>query len=216
MPPLPPPLPPAERPVGQLVAEAIRLYGRRPFAALGLGVGPALLNVLARESERGSLVVIPLVGGLVVSTSLVGACLLADPRRRRTLAAVATGAVVFVPVPFLAVFFVLPALLWLALFGLVVPVLVYEGGSVRRALARAVRLARADFVHALGALATLAIIVFLTQSVLFFLLRGTGDQTLTAASFIASLVVTPLLFLGTALLYFDQAAREDREHVPHR
>jgi hypothetical protein len=216
VPPLPPPLPPAERPVGQLVAEAIRLYARRPFAALALGVGPALINVLARVSEQASLVVIPLVGGLVVSTSVVGACLLADPRRVRPLAALVTGALVFVPVPFLAIFFVLPALVWLALVGLVVPVLVYEGGSVRDALVRATRLARADFVHVLGALAALAIIVFLTQSVLFFLLRGTGDQTLAAASFIASLVVTPLIFLGVALLYFDQVARQDRGRVSRR
>ena len=216
MPPLPPPLPPEERPVGQLVAEAIRLYGRRPFASIALGVGPALVNVLARTDGRWSLFVIPLAAGLAISSSLVGACLLADERRRRPLAALAAGAVAFTPTPFLAVFFILPALVWLGLIGLVVPVLVYEGGRVQDAFVRALRLARADFVHVLGAFATLAIIVFLTQSVLFFLLRGTGDQTLTAASFIATLVVTPLLFLGSALLYFDQAARQDRDRVPRR
>jgi hypothetical protein len=216
MPPLPPPLPPEERPVGQLVAEAIRLYGRRPFASVALGVGPALVNALARANGEWSLVVIPFAAGLAVSTSLVGACLLADARRQRPLAALAAGALVFIPVPFLAVLFILPALVWLGLVGLVVPVLVYEGGGLRDAFVRAFRLAWADYVHVLGALATLAIIVFLTQSVLFFLLRGTGDQTLTAASFIASLVVTPLLFLGVALLYFDQVARQDRSRVPRR
>jgi hypothetical protein len=216
MPPLPPPLPPEERPVGQLVAEAIRLYGRRPFAAIALGIGPALVNVLARTDGSWSLFVIPIAAALAVSTSLVGACLLADERRRRPLAALAAGAVVFIPVPFLALLFILPALVWLGLVGLVVPVLVYEGGRVQDAFVRALRLARADFVHVLGALATLAIIVFLTQSVLFFLLRGTGEQTLTAASFIASLVVTPLLFLGAALLYFDQVARQDPARVPRR
>ena len=81
---------------------------------------------------------------------------------------------------------------------------------------RAYRLARADFVHALGSLATLAILVFLTQSGLFFLLRGTSDQTLAIASFVASLVVSPLLFLGSALLYFDQEARDNARRVPQR
>ena len=84
------------------------------------------------------------------------------------------------------------------------------------AFLRAYKLARADFVHALGALATLAILVFLTQSGLFFLLRGTSDQTLAIASFVASLIVSPLLFLGAALLYFDQEARDNAKRVPRR
>ena len=36
--PLPPPLPPAERTVGQLVAETIKLYGRRFMSALPIGL----------------------------------------------------------------------------------------------------------------------------------------------------------------------------------
>jgi hypothetical protein len=58
-------------------------------------------------------------------------------------------------------------------------------------------------------LATLVIVVFLTQSVLFFLLRGAGEQTVRLAAFLANLVVSPVLFLGSALLYFDQLARHD-------
>jgi hypothetical protein len=216
VPPLPPPLPPAERPVGQLVAEAIRLYGRRFWASLALGIGPALLNILVRIVGDAAIVVVPLVGGVVSSASLVGACLLAREERRRVLAAFLLGVVLFVPVPLLAAVFLLPALIWLAFVGLAVPVLVFEGGHVRAAVRRATRLARADFIHALGTLATLGIIVFITQTVLFFLLRGTGDQTLAIASFLASLIITPLLFLGAALLYFDQAAREDRKRVPQR
>ena len=67
--------------------------------------------------------------------------------------------------------------------------------------------ARVDFVHALGSLATLAIVAFLTQTVLFFLLRGSGNATLRTASFLADLVIAPVIFLGFALLYVDQAAR---------
>jgi hypothetical protein len=43
--------------------------------------------------------------------------------------------------------------------------------------------------------------------VLFFLLRGAGGAALWAASFLAVMVISPLVFLGFALLYIDQAAR---------
>jgi len=70
--------------------------------------------------------------------------------------------------------FVLPALAWLSAFGLVVPVLVVEDLRPREALARAWTLARSDYVHVLGSLATLAIVVLLTQGMLAFLLRGSA------------------------------------------
>jgi hypothetical protein len=217
VPPLPPPLPPEERTVGQLVAESIRLYGRRFLPSLALGIGPAALNALVRVVDEATLVLVPTVGGVVLAACFVGACLIAGEERGGSLpAALAAGALVFVPFPFLAAIFLLPGLVWLAFVGLVVPVLVYERIGFRAAFLRATRLARADFVHALGSLAALAIVVFLTQSVLFFLLRGTGDQTQDIASFLASLVVSPLLFLGAALLYFDQAARENAKRVPRR
>jgi hypothetical protein len=103
--------------------------------------------------------------------------------------------------------FILPGLVWFAFVGLSVPAAVVEGTGVRASLARGVALGRADFVHALGSLAALAIIVFLTRAMLFILLKGFGESTERVASFVADLVVSPLLFLGAALLYFDQAAR---------
>jgi hypothetical protein len=54
------------------------------------------------------------------------------------------------------------------------------------------------------------VIVFvLTRVMLAFLLREQADNTVRAAVFVADLVISPLLFLGAALLYFDQAARVD-------
>ena len=94
-----------------------------------------------------------------------------------------------------------------ALVGLVVPVAVIERLPLRAAFRRAIELARADYVHALGSLATLAIVFFLTRFVLFFLLRGAGDAADRVAIFLADLVVSPVVFLGAALLYYDQAAR---------
>jgi uncharacterized membrane protein len=88
-----------------------------------------------------------------------------------------------------------------------VPVAVVESLSLRGAVSRAWQLARADLVHQAGALITLAIVVLLTQAVLAFILRGFGDAAVWAAYFLASVVVSPLLFIGAALLYVDQSAR---------
>ena len=196
--------------MGQLVAEAVRLYGRRFWPSLALGLGPALLTLLTQVLDRRTqILVTATVGGALLTGSYVGAAALAGnarPRRRWWLA-LAAGILVFAPFPFLVLFFILPGLAWLALVGLVVPVIVLERRGFRASFVRAVELARVDYVHALGSLATLAIVVFLTQAALFFVLRGTGEQTMRIAGFLASLVVSPLLFLGAALLYFDQAAR---------
>jgi hypothetical protein len=209
--PLPPPLPPESRTVGQLVAETIRVYGRRFWPSLALGVGPALFAVIIAELDRtAQIAAVVLVGPVVLSASFVGACVIISgtrPSRPQLLTALTCGIIAYLPVPFLALLLVVPALMWLAFIGLAVPVAVIEGAAVRRSFDRAMRLARADYLHALGSLAALAVVVFLTQSVLFFLLRSGGEMTLRIAAFLAQLVISPLLFLGPALLYYDQAAR---------
>jgi hypothetical protein len=197
--------------VGQLVAESIRLYGERFRRALLLGLAPAALVVLDTHVSNALLLVLtPTLAGALVSATYVGACVLVLGRRpssRRLALAWLVGWLVFVPVPFLVIAFVLPALAWLAALGLVVPVLVVEDLELRAAFGRAWRLARADYVHVLGALATLAIVVLLTQGMLAFLLRGTGGTAISTAFFLANVVVSPLLFIGSALLYVDQTAR---------
>ena len=222
---LPPPLPPAERTVGQLVGEAIRVYGANFWKGLALGVPVALVNALAWGLSRESQVRGLAEGSFLLTLSYVAACALvtgAPLRSRNTLRAYVLGVVVFIPFPFLAALFVLPGLAWLALFGLAVPVALVEGLGFRASLVRGLRLARVDYVHVLGGLATLALVVFLTQAVLFFVLREYAENTRIAAAMLASLVVSPLLFLGAALLYGDQDARlgsadrgkERDAHVP--
>jgi len=209
--PRPAALPPEERTVGQLVAESIHAYGERFFACLALGVGPALIAILTvHVSRRAWLVLAPTVVAAVLSVSFTGASVIVlkhRPSWRRLVAAWAFGWLVLAPVPFLVLAFLLPALAWLAAVGLVVPVLVVEELAPRAAVARAWRLARADYVHALGSLATLAIVVFLTQAVLAFVLRGVGGAAVWVAYVLANVVVSPLLFLGASLLYVDQTAR---------
>src|SRR5438874_675054 len=204
-------LPPAERTVGQLVAESIRIYGRRFVRCLAIGVPPAALAlVTAHVSRNVTLLLAPSLYGAALSASYVAACVLVLERRpatRRLVLAWAAGWLAFAPVPFLVLAFVLPGLAWLAAVGLVVPVLVVEQTSPRRAFARAWQLARAGYVHVLGSLATLAIVVFLTQSVLAFILRGAGGTAVSTAFVLANVVISPLLFVGAALLYVDQSAR---------
>ncbi len=206
-------LPPAERTIGQLVAESIRFYGERFWATLLLGVPPAALAVLFRNvSRRTGLLLALTLSGALLSATFVAACVIvlgARPTRRRAVVAWAVGWLVFVPVPFLVLAFIVPGLAWLAAVGLVVPVLVVEGAHVRDAFARAWRLARSDYVHAVGSLLTLGILVLLTQAVLAFVLRGFGGAAISTAFFLGSVVVSPLLFVGGALLYVDQAARTE-------
>jgi hypothetical protein len=209
--PRPAALPPAERTIGQLVAETIRFYGDNFWGCLSLGLAPAALAVVgANVSRWTALALSPTLFGALLSATFVGASVLVlgrRPPRRRLLVTWLVGWLVFAPVPFLVLAFVLPGLAWLASFGLVVPVLVVEDISPRAAVARAWRLGRADFLHAFGSLATLAIVVFLTQAVLAFILRGFGGAAVSTAFFLASIVVSPLLFVGAALLYVDQQAR---------
>jgi MFS family permease len=214
---LPPPAPPAERTAGQLVGEAMRLYGRRFWIALLLGVPPTLAGIAitsftdAGASRAARLVIALAVGAPAVSASYVGASVVASGRRRppaRTLLiAFVAGLMVLLPVPFLATLLVLPALAWFALFGLAVPVAVAERLELTEVLRRALQLSRADFVHALGSLAAAAIVVFLSAGVLQFLLVQFGETASGVAAFIAILLLSPLLLFAAALLYDDQAAR---------
>ena len=212
----PPPAPPAERTAGQLVGEAMRLYGQRLWRALLLGVPPTLTGLVlaaaanAGASRAGLLLLAVVVGAPAVSVSYVGASLIASgsrPSARTLYVAFVAGLLVLLPVPFLGTLLVLPALAWVALFGLAVPVAVMERVSLTEALRRALQLARADYVHALGSLAAAAIVVFVGAGVLQFLLVQFGETASGVAAFIAILLLSPLLLLAAALLYFDQEAR---------
>lgn len=208
-------LPPAERTIGQLVAESIRFYGEHFWAALALGLGPAALAVVsANVSRRTALILSPTLFGALLSATYVYACMLVlgkRPSDSRLAIAWLAGWLVFASAYVLVVrAYLLPGLLWLAAFALLVPVLVVENARLRGAVSRALRLVGADFVHAVGSLITLAIVVFLTEAVLAFVLRGFGDAAVWVAYFLASVVVSPLLFIGSAFLYVDQTARVDR------
>jgi hypothetical protein len=211
---LPPPLPPETRTVGQLVAEAIRLYGARFWPSLALGIGPGLLGIAAAELDGAVRVAIVVgLGPLVLASSYAGAVALVRPigRGKYVAVALAAGYLAFLPicVSRLWIFpgIYLVALAWLALVGLAVPAALVERRGYADALRRGVQLARADYVHALGSLATLAITIFLTGLVIFFSLREGSGQALRVAAVLALVVLAPVFVLGAAVLYVDQAAR---------
>jgi len=208
---LPPPLPPETRTVGQLVAETLKLYGEHWKVALVIGLPPAVLSATATGFTRSqTLVIIPFAGAVAATASYViaSAVVSGTPLRSRALVSAAVvGVLVYLPFPFLTAVFVLPGLAWFALFGLAVPAAVAERLGVWEALRRGFALGRADYAHALGGLATLTLLVFVTQIAASLLLQGVADNSSRVAAFLAGLVLSPVLFLGAALLYVDQAAR---------
>lgn len=208
--PLPPPLPPETRTVGQLVAEAIRLYGQRFWPALLLGLPVAAADQLELDRSVGERVAILCAFAPLFTAAYAAACALATGRRpapRAWATALVAGTLVFLPAAALFPWFALAAVLWLGLASQVVPAAVVEERDLAGSLRRGLELARADYVHAAGALATLAIVFGLTRLALGFLLRSQADNTIRVSIFLADVVLAPLLFLGAALLYFDQAAR---------
>src|SRR5438105_6982361 len=204
---LPPPLPPGTRTIGQLVAETIRFYGKHFWRSVLLGIGPAAVTVAGYYTGFHPALAAVVVGWIALaSASYVGACVLvAGARPTRQVALRAFAAACLVALPILAGF------LWLAPLGLAVPAILSERLAVRRGLRRGLELARADYVHALGSLATLLLVVFLAQVLLTALLHGASQQSVHVSAFLASLVLQPLLFLGAALLYGDQVARVEIE-----
>ena len=230
--PLPPPLPPESRTVGQLVAETINFYRGHFLHVLPLGLSVAALTQLTfpfgqRHPEPrghppaqsfhdpasllgGGIEVTILVGALLLTMSYIVAIILVTgsrPGARRIATSYAAGMLVFVPVPLLTQLFLLPAVAYLAFIGWVVPAGIAEGLGFRASFGRATRLARADYVHAAGGLAALVIVFYIVRLMLVLLLHSGAESTERVATALADLVLSPMLFVGSAILYLDQAAR---------
>ncbi len=196
--------------MGQLVAETLKLYGDHLWRSLALGASVTVINQISAGHDTRFQVLVLAAGAPLMAASFTGASAIVGevrPSAGDAARAIVVGAIVFVPAAFLTLFYVLPAVAWLAFVGLVVPVLVLERPGVGAALRRAVQLARADYIHAIASLATLVVLFGLVKLTLALLLRDLGDSGERAALGLADLVVSPLLFLGGALLYVDQAAR---------
>ncbi|HET7571634.1 MAG TPA: hypothetical protein VFJ77_03085 [Gaiellaceae bacterium] len=204
--PRPAALPPAERTVGQVVAESIRFYGDRFWAVLPLGLVFAGVDLAGLHHGVAVQTLVLWAFAPVFSAAFVRACSLVTGGRPNW-AAFWVALLVFLPFPVLVRLWVLPGIAWFALAGLAVPAAVAEGLGVRAAFRRGARLAHADWVHAVGGLAALALVYGVTKVMLLVLLHTQGGQTQTGAAVLADLVLSPLVFVGAALVYLDQAAR---------
>jgi hypothetical protein len=203
-------LPPERRTVGQLVAESIRFYGDHFWKVVILGAAFVLLDGVSFNRSVAVQTLLLWACGPVLTAAYVRASMLVAARpvpRRVLVSAWAAGLIVFVPFPVLYRIYVLPGIALFGLLGLCVPAAVHEGLGVRAALRRGWQLGRADSVHAVGGMAALALIYGVTRYMLLILLATQGNQAQAVAALLADLVLSPLLFVGAALLYVDQAAR---------
>src|SRR6188508_438829 len=211
--------------LGELLAEAVRLYGERLWAVAGVGL--FLAGALLLASLLGHLlVVIAIVAPAVtVSYSVAVRLALGDPAREAWAQAglrapILAPLTVVVSVPFvlgivdvLILFF---SVAWLSFVGLAIPVAMIERapeatswfGRIGYALTRSTDLVRVEFLHVLGVSAALVLIYALLGPLLAVLLTGFADNGSLAASVIANGVLGPFFFLGLSMLYFEQRARE--------
>ena len=211
--PRPAALPPGQRTIGQLVAESIRLYGSRFWAVIPLGVPLAAEHASTINQSTAVQTLLLWAFGPLWTAGYVYACTLTSderPPRRVLVSAYLAGLIVFLPFPILLRFYVLPAIALFGLLGLAVPAAVYERLGVRAALRRGWQLGRADVVHAIGGMATLALVYGISRLALLVLLHTQAEQTQNVAGVLADLVLSPLLFIGATLLYVDQAARVEK------
>ena len=214
--PLPPPLPPETRTVGQLIAETIRLYGKKFWRALPLGIPLALTDVLAFGRDVDTQTILLWICGPLFAAAYVWASSLVTETplsRGPAIAALVVGLIVFLPFPIGARVYLLPGIVILGMFGLAVPAALVERLDVRDALRRGFDLGRVDPVHAVGGLAAVCIVYFVSRGALQVLLHTQGDQAARVAIAMADIVLGPLVFLGGAMLYFDQKARLQRQRV---
>jgi len=211
--PRPAALPPGQRTIGQLVAESIRLYGSRFWAVIPLGVPLAAEHASTiGQSTAVQTLLLWAFGPLWTAAYVYASTLTSDERlpRRVLMSAYLAGLIVFLPFPILLRLYVLPALALFGLLGLAVPAAGGGGLGVRAALRRGWQLGRADVVHAIGGMATLALVYGISRLALLVLLHTQAEQTQNVAGVLADLVLSPLLFIGATLLYVDQAARVEK------
>ncbi len=203
---LPPPLPPAERTVGQFVGETIRAYGDNFWRALPLGLPIAIADQFSAHHHQFVQILVYLVVGPLIVLAYVQACSIVLQVPPTMLAFLVAG-LIYLPFPALRAVVILPGIAWFAFIGLAVPAALVEGQGFRDSLVQGRQLGTTDYVHALGSLAILVLVVGLGDEALTAALHTQGDSSQRVALFVSDLVLTPLLYLGGALLYVDQAAR---------
>jgi hypothetical protein len=215
---------PVDKPLalGEVIAETIRIYGERLWAAFGLGVVVAAVFVLSGYIPVALAIVLLAV---VFTASWAAATRLATGDAfvdawvevaRSTPALVVFTLVASVPFA-LAVsqaILIIFAVAWLTLVGFSIPVAVAERsdegstfGRIAFGLHRSIELARAEYFHAAGVIAALVVAYVVVGFLLAAALAGFADNSRLVAVTLVQVVLAPFFFLGLAVLYFEQRAR---------
>jgi hypothetical protein len=193
-----------------VVAQAIELYQRNFYRALLLGIPVAVVDQLVTGLSIPEKSLALVAASPLFSLAYAGACAIRQdekPPLRVWVSAVALGVLTFLPAALLFPWFAILSVLWLGFAGHAVPVVMAERLAPAAALRRTLVLGRADYVHAAGSFATLAILFAITRYTLGLLLASQADAAVRVAIFLADLVMSPLLFLGAAVVYVDLVAR---------
>jgi len=193
-----------------VVAQGIELYQRNFWRALLLGLPVAVVDQLVTGLSIPEKSAALVAASPFFSLAYAGACAIRQNERpplRVWLSAVALGVLTFLPAALLFPWFAIVSVLWLGLAGHAVPVVMAERPAPVAALRRTIVLGRADYIHAAGSFATLAILFAITRYTLGLLLASQADAAVRVAIFLADLVMSPLLFLGASIVYVDLVAR---------
>lgn len=209
--------------LGEILAETVRLYGERFWAALALGVvytaaiaGAAIIHAGLYFVVAAFMVVVAYAGAsrIAVGDSFGEAWGQVAVRLPVMLVLALVVGLPFVLATSYLVFLLIAAA-WIGLIGFAVPVAMLEregekpsfAARVAYPLERALALARVDLLHAAGVAAALVLLNYVLAIVLGVTLAGFGDSSRTVAVLLAQIVLAPLFFLGLAILYFEQKAR---------
>ena len=196
--------------MGQVVAEAIKLYQGNFWRALALGIPVAVADQLIADRSDSEQILLLVAAAPAFSLAYAAACAIRQgehPPWRVWALAVVVGTLTFLPAAALFSWFAIAAVLWLGIAGHAVPAVMAERIGLVAALRRTVQLGRADYIHAAGSFATLALLFGLTRLALGLLLSSQADATVRVSIFLADLVISPLLYLGAAIVYVDLVAR---------
>jgi len=196
--------------VGQVVAEAIKLYQGNFWRALALGIPVAVADQLIADRSNSEQIFLLVAAAPAFSLAYAAACAIRQaehPPWRVWALAVVVGTLTFLPAAALFSWFAIAAVLWLGIAGHAVPAVMAERIGLVAALRRTAQLGRADYIHAAGSFATLALLFGLTRLALGLLLSSQADATVRVSIFLADLVISPLLYLGAAIVYVDLVAR---------
>jgi hypothetical protein len=216
---------PPDRPLtlGELLSESIRIYSQRPVAALGIGLvegGAYLLSALTPDLLDVLVIAAAFTVIFAAAARLVSGDSFAEAWAQVGLRApvlVVLTFVVAVPtvISLTYLFLFVVAALWVALMGFSIPVAMLERDPdvvnafdrIAFSLLRSIRLARADYLHALGVVAALIILYLVLGIVLAIGLVGFADNGRAIAAALVQVILAPFFFIGLTVLYHEQRAR---------